>query len=205
MRVLVTGFGPFPGIPVNPSAALARYLVSHRRVRYAGIARNLRVLPTEWSMLEGVEQMLQQEQPDLVLMFGVAGRRRKVTPETRLVPHHALLKPDAAGRYAVRAGRVDAASLRPHVSLAPVLASLKAARVPSRKSRDAGRYLCNGLAHEVIRLTAAKGVPALFVHIPMPQGRLPLARIKRRKPGMATLKRGAVAVLDALLLQAKRA
>ena len=39
MRVLITGFGPFPGAPFNPSAALAKALARRRRPALAGIAR----------------------------------------------------------------------------------------------------------------------------------------------------------------------
>ena len=39
MRVLITGFGPFPGAPFNPSAALAKALACRRRPALAGIER----------------------------------------------------------------------------------------------------------------------------------------------------------------------
>jgi pyroglutamyl-peptidase len=204
MRVLVTGFGPFPGIPVNPSAALARYLVSHRRVRYAKLTRNLIEWPTEWAMLRDVATVLEREAPDVVLMFGVAGRRRKITPETRLVPYSSTLKPDAAGAFADRSRHTTAPVLRPCVVIPPVLTALSSAGVPAQASRDAGRYLCNALAYEMLRITAGRQSRVLFVHIPMPQGRLPSNRVKRRKPSKAMLRRGAVAILDALLLQARR-
>ena len=37
MRVLITGFGPFPGAPFNPSAALAKALARRRRPAFADV------------------------------------------------------------------------------------------------------------------------------------------------------------------------
>ncbi|MGL5114121.1 MAG: pyroglutamyl-peptidase I, partial [Beijerinckiaceae bacterium] len=85
MRVLITGFGPFPGAPSNPTMRLAGKLSTLRRPRYANTERVLRLLSTIWAMLDDVPAMLEDIRPDAILMFGVAGRRRHVTPESRLV------------------------------------------------------------------------------------------------------------------------
>jgi pyrrolidone-carboxylate peptidase len=44
VRVLITGFGPFPGAPFNPSAALAKALARRRRPAFAGIERAVQLL-----------------------------------------------------------------------------------------------------------------------------------------------------------------
>jgi hypothetical protein len=43
MRVLITGFGPFPGAPFNPSAALAKALACRRRPAFSALTDRGRV------------------------------------------------------------------------------------------------------------------------------------------------------------------
>jgi pyroglutamyl-peptidase len=82
-RILITGFGPFPGAPSNPTMRIATRLGQLRRPRYAGLRRIVRLLPTTWAMLDGLPKAVLDLDLDAVLMFGLAGRRRKVTPEAR--------------------------------------------------------------------------------------------------------------------------
>src|ERR1700731_4705599 len=52
MRVLITGFGPFPGAPFNPSAALAKALAHRRRPALAGIERVTHVFATTYASVD---------------------------------------------------------------------------------------------------------------------------------------------------------
>src|SRR5712692_4936949 len=52
MRVLITGFGPFPGAPFNPSAALAKALARRRRPALAGIERSTYVFATTYASVD---------------------------------------------------------------------------------------------------------------------------------------------------------
>ncbi len=99
MRVLITGFGPFPGAPFNPSAALAKALACRRRPALAGIERSTYVFATTYASVDRELPKLfaQKQKPDVVLMFGVAGRRRQLCIETRACNAVSLLFPDAAG------------------------------------------------------------------------------------------------------------
>ena len=97
MRVLITGFGPFPGAPFNPSAALAKALARRRRPALAGIERATHVFATTYASVDRDLPKLFAQKPDIVLMFGVAGRRRQLCIETRARNAVALLFPDAGG------------------------------------------------------------------------------------------------------------
>lgn len=79
LRVLITGFGPFPGAPSNPSATLARSLARSRRL--PGVRLSALTLPTEWQAAEEFPALLAQEAPDIVLMIGLAARRRALCVE----------------------------------------------------------------------------------------------------------------------------
>src|SRR5580693_8618945 len=98
MRVLITGFGPFPGAPFNPSAALAKALARRRRPAFMGIERSTHIFATTYASVDrDLPRLLREQKPDIVLMFGVAGRRRHVCVETRARNAILLLFPDAAG------------------------------------------------------------------------------------------------------------
>ncbi|UOK71096.1 peptidase C15 [Ancylobacter polymorphus] len=196
-RLLITGFGHFPGMPANPSAQLARQLA---RRRPAGGARTEeRLLATRWDEAAGFPALLAQTQPDIVLMLGVAARRRRVSIE--IVGRNATgAFPDAAG-YRPASGVLEpgapaqrALAARP----APLLAALRAAGVPAHLSRHAGRYVCNALAFRAYGWARAgrrtDGGPrlAVLVHVPLPRpGRLALPQLAR----------GLEALLAALLAQ----
>lgn len=171
LRLLVTGFGRFPGAPSNPSGPLARALARSRRLATLSVAAM--VLPTEWEAAARFPDALERLAPDMVLMIGLAGRRRHVCVE-RLGRNAGGAFPDAARRRP--ATRLVERHAPPFRSCAadPVdlLHGLHAAGVPARLSRDAGRYICNALAFRAYGW-AARAVPprrVIFVHIPYPDG-----------------------------------
>jgi pyroglutamyl-peptidase len=144
VRVLITGFGPFPGAPFNPSAALAKALARRRRPALAGIERATHVFATTYASVDhDLPKLLAQKQkPDIVLMFGVAGRRHQLCIETRARNAVSPLFPDAGGHRPQHGAIV----LRGPAALkgnAPFARLASAAGKQARLSRDAGRYLCN--------------------------------------------------------------
>jgi pyroglutamyl-peptidase len=201
--ILITGFGPFPGAPSNPTMRPARHLGSVRRARFAGLRRIVSVLPTTWAMLEAMPKPVIDMQPDAVLMLGLAGRRRRITPEARALNHAGLLRTDAEralppgrdlvrGGGFVRTGGVDAARMT---------AALRRGGLPAAVSRNAGDYLCNALFYRM----AGLGAPCIFVHVPRPaRATLPKGRLKHARPTMAALHRAAEIALDQVLLQIRR-
>ncbi len=197
-RILITGFGPFPGAPSNPTMAVVRHLLRSRHQRFAGVERLGRLLPTEWGMLPGFADTIRQCQPDAILMFGLAGRRRKITPEVRAVNHASLLRTDAAGRNPGTRQLTHGGPGFRTSTINPVLltARMRVAGLPAKTSRDAGDYLCNALLWTALET----GVPAIFVHVPRPR------RMMRRKgsqklsrPSSEDLQRAGEVALAAVL------
>lgn len=194
-RILVTGFGRFPGMPSNPSAALALALARSRRL--GGARVDAVILPTLWSEAAALPALLDAAAPDIVLMLGVAGRRRHVCVE--LVARNATgVFPDVAGRRpAARRLQPGAPAQRPLAAAPmPLLKALREAGVPARLSRDAGRYVCNALAWRGYGWAAGTetdgGRRAVFVHIP----RLRPGALSRQR-----LQRGLEALLMVLMAQ----
>ena len=75
--VLITGFGPFPGVPVNATMRLVPELAQAAARRFAGVRIATAVLATEWAAApRRLDQLLAEIAPDLVLHFGVSSRAR---------------------------------------------------------------------------------------------------------------------------------
>jgi pyroglutamyl-peptidase len=166
--VVLAGFGPFPGAPVNPSGVLAKSLVHRQRPALAGLARTAHVFATSYGAVDRDLPKLLSEKPDIVLLFGLAGRRRHVCIETRARNAVSVLFPDASGhqplRNVIKSGAPDA--LIGCAPFAQLVSAVRARKVPVRLSRDAGRYLCNYIYWRTLE-RAPKGHPLVqFVHVP---------------------------------------
>ena len=165
-RLLITGFGPFPTVPDNPSARLARRLAASPHLRrILGHTPHCLVLDTRYDALDtGLAPALARG-PRAVLMIGVASRRSRVCVETRAVNRVSRLFPDASGAVGGSlAFDSDGPPQRWSAAAAQVRVALRRAGLDAAASRDAGRYLCNASYYRVL----ATGRPALFLHIPMP-------------------------------------
>ena len=174
-RLLITGFGPFPTVPDNPSARLARCLAASPHLRrILGHTPDCLVLYTRYDALDtGLAPALARG-PRAVLMIGVAARRSRVCVETRAVNRVSRLFPDASGAVGRSlAFDSDGPAQRRSAAAAQVRVALRRAGLDAAASREAGRYLCNASYYRVL----ATGRPALFLHIPMPP------RTRRPKPG----------------------
>src|SRR5438105_3028909 len=94
--VLLTGFGPFPGAPYNPTGALVRALARSRCPAFAGVRRIAHVFPTSYAAVDReLPALLTREAPDVILMFGLATRTRQLRIETRARNAVSLRTPDA--------------------------------------------------------------------------------------------------------------
>ncbi len=165
-RLLITGFGPFPRVPDNPSARVARRLarLPHLR-RILGHAPDCLVLDTRYAALDTQLAPALARKPAAVLMFGVAASRRRVCVETRAVNRVSRLFPDASGAVSYHlAFEPGAPALRRSPAAQAVRVALARAGLEVAASRDAGRYLCTASYFRAL----AQGCPAVFLHLPMP-------------------------------------
>lgn len=197
--VLITGFGRFPGAPFNPSGPLARAVATRRRPAFTNATRALHIFETSYAAVDrDLPKLLAKHKPDIVLMFGLAGRTNFVRIETRARNARSVLFPDVTGH------RPDASEIAPgeparrgNAPFARLLAASRGTRTPSRLSRDAGRYLCNYVYWRA--LASRSGTLAQFVHIP-PVSRKPRPHTPgKRRIAPAALARAGEAILLALL------
>ncbi|HLH12237.1 MAG TPA: pyroglutamyl-peptidase I [Methylovirgula sp.] len=170
LSFLVTGFGAFPGAKYNPTMDLMAVL-ARRKERFArlGIRLETRVLPVSYAEIGPRLATLAAEiHPDAILHFGLAGRRKWISIETRAINRLHELNPDADGAYA-RAAEIVSDGPRVLRARAPVMqiaAALRRAKVATRLSQDAGRYLCNAAFYHSLLKPHAPSVG--FIHVPRP-------------------------------------
>jgi pyroglutamyl-peptidase len=205
-RVLLIGFGPFPGAPFNPSAVLVNALARRRRPAFAELKRTAHVFATTYAAVDRDLPALFASEPDIVLMFGLAGRRRALNIETRARNAVSLLFPDASGRRPKRGDILPggAAALRGNAPFADLLGALRGSALPAQLSRDAGRYLCNYAYWQALRRVRGHRPLVQFVHIP------PIRRESRPKsrgrpqPSFEALAAAAERLLVALVAASRR-
>ena len=187
-RLLVTGFGPFPGVAHNASGAAARALHGQR---LRGTSRDFHltgaVLPVTWGEAwPRLAAAVAACAPHALIMLGVS--RRPGIEVERLAHNRTSRRPDAAGR-----GPGSSAEAQPGVDLVgsddaedvldpfgpPQLATTlpwQPFEVPVSTegfalgtSLDAGGYLCNFVFYKALRHLPGIGQRG-FVHLPPGDG-----------------------------------
>ena len=199
--ILVTGFGPFPGAPFNPTGPLVQRLARLRRPALAGVTIVPHIFPTSYATVDrDLPRLIAKHKPDALLMFGLATRARTLQIETRARNALALL-PDASGTSLRRTTIVPGkpAAMTMPAPTQRLLAAIHTTGVPAVLSRDAGRYLCNYLCWRAAEAAAKTGGPhlAVFVHVPK-IARGPQRPAKRRKLSLDELTRAGANLLTAV-------
>jgi pyroglutamyl-peptidase len=206
MRVVIAGFGPFPGAPFNPSALLVKALARRRRPALAGIERSTHVFATAYAAVDRDLPRQFATKLDIVLLFGLAGRRTALCIETRARNAVSLLLPDASG-YRPRQGTITPGApptCQGNAPFARLLGAVRTRKVPAHLSRDAGRYLCNYAYWQALQRRRDGKPLVAFVHIP-PVSFAPQRRTaKPRSPTLAQWVDAAEALLIALVAASRR-
>jgi pyroglutamyl-peptidase len=170
-RILITGFGPFPGAPFNPTEPLVARLLRLRRPALDDIELSGHIFPVTYRDVDRqLPELLASRRPHALLMFGLAARTPFLRIESRARNAITRLWPDA-GHARLHKGSIsgnsDAQAFGPHT--ARLLRAAAATGIDARTSRDAGSYLCNYLSWRAIETTRHENGPRLaaFVHVPL--------------------------------------
>jgi pyroglutamyl-peptidase len=183
-RILVTGFGGFPGAPKNPTARMIAELARYRpQLARAGICLELAVLPVVYAEIgPRLEALARKIQPDAIVHFGVAPRRTRLCVETRALNRVSLLHPDASGARPARRDIIAGApkSQRSTLPCGQIAAALRRRGFNAALSTDAGDYVCNQTLFQSLHRSHApqNRVPLVgFIHVPGRRGELTAARL----------------------------
>jgi len=180
--ILITGFGPFPGAPFNPTEPLALELARRRHPAFTSARRVAHVFPVSYAAVDReLPALLTREKPDALIMFGLAGRTKHVRVETRARNALTRLIPDVTGEFPVTTTIAPGApaTLPLRAPVQRLVLAARAAGVPAAASHDAGRYLCNYLCWRAAEAAGA-GAPRVvaFIHVP----RLQRTQARPRQP-----------------------
>jgi pyroglutamyl-peptidase len=194
--ILLTGFGPFPGAPHNPTGPLVRTLARRGGRRVGGLRCIAHVFETSYAAVDReFPTLVARERPRALIMFGLALSATQIRIETRARNALSATVPDASGHLPaatlIAPDAPDARQLRaPAQRLAAIV---RAAGMRAAISADAGSYLCNYLCWRASEAGARPDGPRIiaFIHVPRvrhTQRRAPKrgqqARRRRPKAGM---------------------
>jgi pyroglutamyl-peptidase len=207
LTILVTGFGPFPGAPFNPTSLLAQRVAHARRPALSDVKIVTHVFPTGYAAVDReLPALIAKHKPDALLMFGLAPRARELRVETRARNALALL-PDAGGasleRRTIAVGMPE--SMRLRTPARPLLAALRGLQPRATLSRDAGRYLCNYLCWRAAEMVSTGVGPRLvtFIHVPPVRGG-PTRKHGKALTSLSDLTTAGTRALVALVAAARR-
>lgn len=169
MKALVTGFEPFAGDDLNPSAEAVRRL----KPRLGPLEIATSVLPTSFERGPGtLLAAIERERPDLVLAVGLAGGRAGLSLERVALNLSDARLPDNDGFQPLDQPVLPDGPAAYFATL-PVRAAAEALRragLPAALSLSAGSFVCNHLFYLLLHRAAAEGFRAGFLHVPyLPQ------------------------------------
>ena len=171
LRILITGFGPFPGAPFNPTMGLVKRLTQLRRPAFDDVKFASHIFHVTYATVDReLPELIARFRPDALLSFGLADRTAFMRIESRARNAITTTFPDADRNRARKGSIVDGADATlfgPHT--AKLLRAARGTGIDARPSRDAGSYLCNYLSWRSIEAVKKKDGPSLaaFVHIPL--------------------------------------
>ena len=202
--MLITGFGPFPGVRINPSEALARKVASDRRWARLGWQVRQRAFLTGYTHVAAAirEEAARTPPPAFVVMLGVAAKRKAISIELLAknrvsITHRDASKARPAGNRLEQSREVIRRGRHPGEVL---VKAFRAAQVPAQLSQDTGRYVCNAAYWQMLG-AMPRDVAVVFVHIPMP-GRAG-ARKYDPRPDLDAMARGLTRAIFSMMRRAR--
>jgi pyroglutamyl-peptidase len=170
LRVLLTGFGPFPGASENISEWLVQSLAATGPAPGLGCELHAEALPTVWSEVATLgPRLLDRHRPHLVVHLGLSMRARGFRIE-RSAHNQVAVREDASGALPLNRtiSERGPAHLDTGLPAGDLARHLRDLGLPATVSRSAGSYLCNLLYYLSLDWAARQKAPCevCFVHVP---------------------------------------
>ena len=166
-RILLTGFEPFGGDPINPSALVCRALHGQRLAHATVHAVEL---PCVFGRaLQVLDEALAAHSPVLVLALGLAAGRGEISVERVAINIDDARIPDNAGVQPVDVPVVAGgpAAWFSTLPVKAIVAALRQTGLPAGVSQSAGTFVCNHVFYGLQHRLARTGVRSGFVHVPL--------------------------------------
>jgi pyroglutamyl-peptidase len=166
MSVLITGFEPFGGETLNPSAQVATALHGWRAQGRPVVGA---VLPCVFgTALQELRRHLRATRPELVICLGQAGGRATIAVERVAINVNDARMADNAGARPIDEP-VDPRGPAAYWSSLPIKAIVAALReqgLAAEVSQSAGTFVCNHVFYGLMRNLRNKPVRGGFIHLP---------------------------------------
>lgn len=166
-RILLTGFEPFGGDAVNPSALVCSAL--HGQSVALATVHAVELPCVFGRALQALDEALVATSPVLVLALGLAAGRAEISLERVAVNIDDARIADNSGAQPVDVP-VVAGGPAAYFSTLPVkaiAAALREAGLPAAVSQTAGTFVCNHVFYGLQHRLAGTGVRSGFVHVPL--------------------------------------
>ena len=167
MKVLVTGFDPFGGENVNPAFEAIKGL----RDKIDGASIVTAEVPTVFhKSAERLNELINKENPDVIVCVGQAGGRFGITPERVAINVDDARIADNEGHNPIdEAVQPDGPAA--YFSSLPIKAMVKRMKekgIPSSISNTAGTYVCNHLMYQLLYMIENDFPEKTggFIHVP---------------------------------------
>ena len=199
MKILVTGFDPVGGEPINPAIESVKRLPDN--IAGAEIIK-LEIPTVRKKSLEKIEKAINEHNPDVILSIGQAGGRFDISIERIGINLDDFRIPDNEGNQIIDEPIFPDGENSYFVKL-PVKAMVQNVQknnIPASVSYTAGTFVCNHVLYGVLYLIEKKykGKKSGFIHIPF----LPQQVVdKRNTPSMElnTIVKGLTAAIEAIV------
>lgn len=167
MKILVTGFDPFGGEPINPALEAVKGLAD--TINGAEIIK-LEIPTVFGKSAEVVKAAMEKHHPDVVLNIGQAGGRFAISPERVAINIDDARIPDNEGNQPVDIAIQEdgAPAYFTQLPIKAMVTQMKEAGIPANVSNTAGTFVCNHIMYQVQYLIE-KEYPAVkggFIHVP---------------------------------------
>lgn len=167
-KVLVTGFDPFGGEPVNPALEAVKLLAGKEFDNAQVITKEI---PTVFhKSIKVLKETIDAVQPDIVICVGQAGGRHDITVERVAVNVDDARIPDNEGNQPIDARIAEEGPVAywSGLPIKAIVQNIKGAGIPASVSQTAGTFVCNHIFYGLSHLIATEypGIRGGFIHIP---------------------------------------
>jgi len=167
MKILITGFEPFGGEPINPSWEAVRGLPD--TISGAEIIK-VQIPVVFGRSADVVRAAIVEHDPDVIINVGQAGGRFEVSPERVAINVDDARIPDNDEEQPIDVPIRDdgPAAYFSSLPVKAMVTAMRGAGIPARVSNTAGTYVCNHIMYQALYMIEHEfvGKRAGFVHVP---------------------------------------
>ncbi len=170
MRVLISGFEPFGGRDINPTALLIEALTNKEISYPVKMMVDHILLPVTFEdSFQVLNEKIQVFNPDIVIAFGQAAKRSAIELETVALNKIDADITDNSGAQP-KDQLISERGEESYLSTLPIQgmeAALKNAGLPVKLSNSAGSYVCNYLFYRLMESNQDTLRLCGFIHVPL--------------------------------------